>query len=102
MLNYTTPLEAGVFGILIFFIMVFMFFFGVMFEVVKIIQRMSGDLRGKKNVEVGKRTYMYATIAAFGPIMLLVIRTFSSVNLFTFMLVLLFVFLSCFLVYKRA
>ncbi|MBQ6130334.1 hypothetical protein IJI72_01425 [Candidatus Saccharibacteria bacterium] len=101
MLNYTSPLEAGALGVLVFFIMIFIFLYGVMYEVIKIIQRILGA-GGKQKGGVEKRTYMYATVAAFGPIMLLIIRTFSAVNVFTIMLTAIFVFLSCFLIYKRA
>lgn len=99
MLNFTSPLEAGVLGVLVFFIMIFIFLYGVMYEIIKTIQRILKGVRQKGGVE--KRAYMYATVAAFGPIMLLVIRTFSSINVFTVMLVAIFVFLSCFLIYKR-
>ena len=88
----------GVFGVLVFFTMVFVFCFGIMFELIKTFQRILGD---GKAVSLN-RTYMYATVVAFGPIMLMIIRTFSIVNIFTVMLVAIFVFLGCFLVRKRA
>ena len=97
MLNFMAPREAGVFGVLVFFTMIFMFLFGVMAEIVKVFQRILKDKKGGNISE--NKTYMYATILAFGPIILLVTR---SANILTLSLVAVFLFLSCFLVHKRA
>ncbi len=97
MLNYTTPREAGVFGVLVFFTMVFMVLFGVMIEIVKIFQRILREKSKGKTSE--NKTYMYAMVLAFGPIILLVTR---SVSFATLALVSVFVFLGCFLIHKRA
>lgn len=97
MLNYTAPREAGVFGVLVFFTMIFMFLFGIMVEVVKVFQKILKDKNGGNISE--NKTYMYATVLAFGPIILLVTR---SANLMTLALVAVFLFLSCFLIHKRA
>ncbi|MBR3319515.1 hypothetical protein IKG06_03340 [Candidatus Saccharibacteria bacterium] len=99
MLNYTTPKEAGVLGVLVFFTMIFIALFGLMVELVKIFQRILKDKNGKDKEISENKTYMYATVVAFGPIILLVAR---SVNLLTIALVAIFVFLGCFLIYKRA
>lgn len=97
MLNYTAPPEVGVLGVLVFFTMVFMVLFGVMSEIVKIFQRILKDKNGGEISE--NKTYMYATVLAFGPIVLLVTR---SVSLMTVVLAAIFVILGCFLIYKRA
>ncbi len=77
--------------------MVFMVLFGVMSEIVKIFQRILKDKNGGEISE--NKTYMYATVLAFGPIILLVTR---SVSLMTVVLAAIFVILGCFLIYKRA
>jgi len=97
MLNYTTPREAGVFGVLVFFTMVFITLFGLMVEVVKIFQRILKE-KSRGNISENK-TYMYAMVLAFGPIIMLVTR---SASLTTLALVIVFVFLGCFLIHKRA
>ena len=97
MLNYTTPPEAGVLGVLVFFTMVFMVLFGTMAEVVKIFQRILKDKNGGEVSE--NKTYMYATVLAFGPIILLVTRSASAMTL---VLMVIFVVLGCFLIHKRA
>ena len=99
MLNYTTPKEAGVLGVLVFFTMIFIAIFGLMVGLVKIFQRILKEKNGKGGEISENKTYMYATVVAFGPIILLVTR---SVNVLTLLLVGIFVFLGCFLIRKRA
>ena len=97
MLNYTTPKDAGVSGVLVFFTMIFTVLFGLMSEIVKIFQRI---LKDKKGGEISEnKTYMYATVLAFGPIILLVTR---SISLATLAMTVIFVSLGCFLIHKRA
>ena len=77
--------------------MVFMVLFGTMAEVVKIFQRILKDKNGGEVSE--NKTYMYATVLAFGPIILLVTRSASAMTL---VLMVIFVVLGCFLIHKRA
>ena len=99
MLNYTNPKEAGVLGVLVFFTMIFIALFGLMVELIKIFQRILRDKNSKVEEISENKTYMYATVVAFGPIIILVTR---SINLVTIALVAIFVFLGCFLIHKRA
>ncbi len=98
MLNYSTPKEAGVLGVLVFFTMIFIVLFGLMVELVKVFQKILGDKNSRGGEISENKTYMYATVLAFGPIILLVIR---SVSILTIALVGVFVFLGCFLIRKR-
>lgn len=98
MLNFTTPHEAGVLGVLVFFTMIFMVLFGVTYEIVKVFQKILKD-KNKQGDISEKKTLMYATVVSFGPIILLVTRSFG---LMTVGLAGIFVFLGCFLIYKRA
>ena len=102
MVNYMSPKEAGVLGVLVFFTMIFIFMFGVMVELIKVFQKILSDKNGRGGKPDENKTYMYATVAAFGPIMLLMIQAFASVSVFTVSLVIIFVILGCFLVHKRA
>ena len=99
MMNYTTPPEAGVLGVLVFFTMIFMALFGLMVALVKIFQRILKDKNGKNREVSENKTYMYATVLAFGPVILLVTR---STSLMTLAGTVIFVFLGCFLIHKRA
>jgi len=98
MLNFTSPTDVGVFGVLVFFTMIFTLVYGIVFSVVKIFQR----ILNPKNFVVNFKTYLYSAIISFGPIILLLMQAFQSINLLTVFLTGLFVFLGCFLVNKRA
>ena len=102
MVNYTTPPKVGVLGVLVFFTMIFIILFSLMVLVIKIFQKILREKNGKINKSSENKTYMYATVAAFGPIMLLVARPSLEVNFLTVGLDGIFVFLGCFLVHKRA
>lgn len=99
MLNFTTPHKAGVLGVLVFFTMVFMVLFGITYEIVKVFQKILSDKNKQGNKISERKTVMYATVVSFGPIILLVAR---SASLTTIGLAGIFVFLGCFLIYKRA
>ena len=99
MLFLTSPSSVGPVGVLVFFTMIFIALFGLMVELVKVFQKILKDKNGKGGEISENKTYMYATVLAFGPIILLVTR---SANIFTVALVGIFVFLGCFLIRKRA
>lgn len=94
-LNFTTPADIGPLGVLVFFVAVFLMFYGVAFTLVKMFTRLSGH-------KTGRKTYIYAAIFAFGPLMLLLAESLGSVNILTFALTALFIILACFLVNKRS
>lgn len=96
MLQLTSPVEIGPFGVLLFFTMVYIVLFGTMVFGFKLFYRLAlkrDNFRGKD--------YLYAAVAAFGPIMLLMARSFGVVSLWTVILVGIFVFLVEFLVCKK-
>lgn len=94
--NFTTPSEIGPFGVLVFFIMLYVLLFGLFFCLVSVIRFV---LKGKKRSK--KLDYLYAVIIAFGPIMLLLMRAFGVFNLATVAISILFVILGCFLVKNK-
>ncbi len=94
MLYFTTPAGIGPLGVLVFFTTFYILIFGIAVGVVKIFTRLSG---GQK----GKRTYIYAAIIAFGPIMLLLAQSLGSMSLAMVLLTAGFVLLACFWVSKR-
>lgn len=96
MVNFTTPMKAGVLGVLIFFTMIFILLFSLMVGVIKIFQKI---LKSKTSKNDKNKTYLYATILAFAPVILMITR---SADWFTLGLVAIFVGLGCFLVHKRA
>lgn len=94
MLNFTTPVGIGPLGVLIFFVAVYMLMFGLNFAIVKIFTKAIGH-------KVGKKSYLYSAVIAFGPIMLLLAQSLGSVNVVTVVLMIVFVILACFLISKR-
>ena len=95
MLNLTTPAEVGPLGVLVFFTMIYVAMFGLATLVIWGMRRVTG----KEGLT--KKDYYYAVTVAFGPIMMLLVQSFGNLNVFTIGLVVVFVFLLCFLVKKR-
>lgn len=94
MMNFTTPAGIGPLGVLLFFLMIYLVMFGVAFLLVAIFTKITGK-------RIGKRTYLYAAVIAFGPIMLLLAQSLGTVSWLTVGLMAVFVLLACFLVNKR-
>ena len=94
MLNFTTPAGIGPLGVLVFFTAVYVLMLGVATQVVKVFQKIMGK-------QVGRKSYLYGAVVAFGPIMLLLAQSLGSMSWVTVGLVVVFVFLGCFLVNKR-
>lgn len=96
MLNFTAPLDIGPLGVLVFFTMIYVFVFGVFLG----IEKMFRGIFGKKG-KISQKELLCVVIASFGPIMLLLMRAFEMLSIASSFLVILFVFLSCFLVNKK-
>ena len=96
MLNFTTPSEIGVSGVLLFFTMFFMLVYGFFLGFLGLVGRILGDK--KKKISESKK-YMYAAVFSFASMIFLITRSFDlRILIFTGI----FVFLGCFLVRKRA
>ena len=54
-----------------------------------------------KRTGLSNKDYLYSAVLAFGPIMLLMARSFGVINLWTISLIVIFLALAEFLVYKR-
>lgn len=94
MLNFTTPAGIGPLGVLVFFTAVYVLMLGIAVALVKLFLKMTGK-------QVGKKSYMYGAMIAFGPIMLLLAQSLGSMSPLTVGLTVVFVLLGCFLVSKR-
>ena len=93
MMNFTTPMEVGPLGVLLFFTTIYVIILGLTGAVVRLLYRIN-----KK--KMNRKGYLYAAVVAFGPIMLLLVRSFGSLSIWTAVLVAFFVGVSCFLVKK--
>lgn len=93
---FFTPSEAGPLGVLVFFTSLYAFLFCVFFHLVSFIRFMFlGKERNKK------LDSYYSIVFAFGPILLLFIRAFGALNVWTIASSVIFVFLGCFLIKNR-
>lgn len=97
MLNNTSPTEIGPLGVLVFFTTLY----AVIFGIVSLIMQAFYRLAIKRETFRGK-DYLYAAVIAFGPIMVLMARSFGVINIWTIGLIFMFILLAEFLVMKRA
>ena len=96
MLNLTSPTEIGPFGVLLFFTTVYIVFIGFFTLLIEIFLRIA-----LKRKELRNKDLLYSAVLAFGPIMLMMARSFGAINLWTIGLIVIFLSLAEFLVYKR-
>lgn len=94
MLNFTTPTGVGPFGVLLSFILFYILMYGVSMLIVKIYLKIMGK-------QIGRKSYIYGAVIAFGPITLLLARSLGAMQWWTVLLVAGSVFLACFLVSKK-
>ena len=98
MLTLTSPTEIGPLGVLVFFTTLYITIFSVFSTVLQIFYR----LAYKKDKTMHRKDYLSAAVLAFGPIMVMIARSFGAVNLWTIVLISLFLTLAEFLVRKKA
>ena len=96
MLIITSPTEIGPLGVLLFFTTLYLVFFCAGTLLLQAFVRLAFKRKELKN-----KDYLYAAILAFGPIMLLMARSFGAIDLWTVALTVIFLCLAEFLVYKR-
>lgn len=92
----TSPTEIGPLGVLLFFVMLYATIFGF----ISILMRTFYRLAFKRN-SFRNKDYLYAAVLSFGPIMMLMARSFGAITPWTVSLIFLFLALAEFLVYKR-
>ena len=96
MLTFTSPTEIGPLGVLVFFTTLYIVIFSVLSTLLQIFKRMAF-----KNETMRRKDYLYSAVMAFGPIMVMMARSFGAINLWTLSLIALFLLLAEFLVYKK-
>lgn len=96
MLNMTSPTEIGPFGVLSFFTVLYVVVFCTATFFMKTFYRLALS----RSVFRGK-DYLYAAVCSFGPVMVLMARSFGAISPVTISLIVLFVILTEFLVCKK-
>lgn len=94
MLNFTTPVGVGPFGVLVFFTTFYVLMLGIALALVRFFARVM-------KLQLGKKEYAYGAVIAFGPIMLMLAQSMGSMSLVTVGLTVIFMVLGCFLVNKK-
>ena len=95
-LTTTSPTEIGPIGVLLFFTTLYLVFFCVFTLLLQAFVHIA-----LKKKELKNKDYLYAAVLAFGPIMLLMARSFGAIELWTVALIIVFLSLAEFLVYKK-
>jgi uncharacterized membrane protein len=107
LLNVTTPLTAGPFGILVIFIFAYLTLIGFFTYFLRItsmvISRFSATFVPRKPIEElsFRRSYYYSTIVALGPIMLIGLLSVGSIGFYEIILIIIFITIGCLYVSKR-
>ena len=97
MLTLTSPTEIGPLGVLVFFTTLYVTIFAAIFTIWQVFNRLAF-----KKADLHRRDYLCSAVLAFGPIMVILVRSFGAINLWTITLIILFLLLAEFLVYKKA
>ena len=97
LLTLTSPMEIGPLGVLVFFTTLYI----AIFSATSLIWQAFTRLAFKKEA-MHRRDYLCSAVLAFAPIMIIVARSFSAINLWTLSLIVLFTALAEFLAYKKA
>lgn len=107
LLNITTPVTAGPFGILAVFIFAYIFLVVLVAYFLQGVSRVISHLTvmfiSKKPFETisPKRSYYYSTVIAAAPVMLVGLQSVGVVGIYEYILVSTFVIIGCFYISKR-
>ncbi len=96
-LTLTSPTEIGPLGVLVFFTTLYVTIFSVLSILLGVFYRIAF-----KKTTMRRKDYLCAAVLAFGPIMVMMARSFGAINLWTLSLIVIFLILAEFLVYKKA
>jgi len=95
-LTLTSPTEIGPLGVLLFFTTLYVTVFSAFSVILGAFKKLAF-----KNNTMRRKDYLCSAVMAFGPIMVLMARSFNAINLWTLTLIVLFLALAEFLVYKK-
>lgn len=96
-LTLTSPTEIGPLGVLVFFTTLYITIFSTLSILLGVFYRLA-----YKRTTMRRKDYLCAAVLAFGPIMVMMARSFGAINLWTLSLIAIFLILAEFLVYKKA
>ena len=94
--NFTNPTDAGPLGVLALFFSIYTFGMFLALFFFSLFRKMNQE---KENTK--KKDFFYSVIIGFGPIILLLVRTFGMLNIWSIIFAFVFVLFGCFLIKKR-
>jgi len=106
-LTFTSPVEAGPFGLLVLFISAYLTFLGLisffLFGINRLIVMFTAGLAVRKPLKPMsfRRSYYFSTVLAAGPVMLIGLQSVKSISIYEFLLVVLFEIVACVYVSRR-
>jgi len=107
MLTFTTPAEAGPFGLLVIFICAYLTFIGLisffLFGITKLIASLSAGMTVRKpiNAMSFRRAYYFSTVLAAAPVMIIGLQSVRTINVYELLLVIAFEVVACLYVSRR-
>jgi hypothetical protein len=107
LLNISTPITVGPFGILIIFIFAYLSLVGLIAYIIRfsslVVTRISATFVPRKPIEElsFRRSYYYSTVVAAGPIMLVGLMSVGSIGIYEIILIVIFIIIGCLYVSKR-
>ena len=107
MLTFTSPADAGPFGLLVIFITAYLSFVGAisffLFGMNRLVVMISTGITAMKPLTVMefKRAYYFSTVLAAAPVMLIGLQSVQSVSVYEVLLVAIFEVVACLYVNRR-
>jgi len=107
MLTFTTPAEAGPFGLLVIFISAYLTFIGLisffLFGITKLIASLSTGMTLRKPIipMSFRRAYYFSTVLAAAPVMIIGLQSVRAINVYELLLVIAFEVVACLYVSRR-
>ena len=107
LLNFTTPVSAGPFGVLAIFLFAYISCLGVVTILIYFASRLFAHLSGlfmsRKPLDSlsFRRSYYFSTVLSSIPIMLIGLQSVGKVGFYEYLLVFIFAFIGCLYIYKK-
>jgi len=107
MLTFTSPADAGPFGLLVIFITAYLTFVGLisffLFGINRLIVMVTAGVTLRKPLKhvTFKRMYYFSTVLAAAPVMLIGLQSVQAISLYEVILVILFEVVACLYISRR-
>ena len=107
MLTFTSPADAGPFGLLVIFISAYLTFVGLisffLFGMNRLISMVTSGMTLRKPYPkvAFKRAYYFSTVLAAAPVMLIGLQSVQTIGVYEFLLVLIFEVVACLYISRR-